>query len=681
MKNRLKISSVRIRLLIIFTSLLVLSLGLMAGFSYYFSKQFLVKSVNETAMSVGADYADRVQSRINELTLRVEDLAAIQNVRTGNDPKQIMEIMMAEKQRIGKFDVIAFIFPDGNAVKSDGTTGYLGDRDYFKKIVGTKMPYVSEPVIARATGKLSIQVAVPVLYNGNMTGVITAAYSLDSLNALIKEIKFQESGYGFVADATGKIIAYPNRPEFIDKLNITQQSVNPELNLQAGELDNRLINLCKNVLANNQQESGEYVLFDNITNVAVATAINLAGGQRWVLMVTAPETEVAKDVAALTRIVIFVLLGCTLLASLLILYISKQFAQPITAMRDEALLVSTGDLRLRQTNIQSEDEIGQLSDAFQKMTNHLRHVIITTQSQAELVAASSEELTASAHQSAEAANQVAAAITQIAQGSGQQAAEINSMSTVAEEISAKVEDTLAAVKLVAGIATETSNSAVSGRQAIETATKQMKQIGQSSGILQDIIKELAKGSIEIGEIISLISSIAGQTNLLALNAAIEAARAGEHGRGFAVVAEEVRKLAEGSNQAAQRVANLIKKNEQDMNEALMAAQASGKGVQAGINIVSVADDTFHSISASVVQLSSQMQEILQSMNQIGIGSRELAGYAQSVDKISKENAAETQTVSAATEEQSASIEEIASSSQELANAAGDMQTAVANFRT
>ncbi|SFL49266.1 methyl-accepting chemotaxis protein [Pelosinus propionicus] len=681
MKAKFKISSVRIRLLIIFTSLLVLSLGLMSGVSYYFSKQFLVKSVNQTAMSVGTDYANRVQSSINELTLRVEDLAAIPNVRNGSDSKQIMEIMIAEKQRIGKFDVIAFIYPDGNAVKSDGTTGYLGDREYFKKIVNTKVPYVSDPVIARATGKLSIQVAVPVLYNGNLTGVITAAYSLDSLSSLIEEIKFQESGYGFLADATGKIIAYPNEPELIGKLNIAQKTVNPEVTLQAGELDNRLINLFKNSLASNQQASGEYILFNDVTNVAVATAINLAGGQRWVLMVTAPETEVTKDVSSLTQIVVFVLLGCTLIASLFILYVSKQFAQPITVMRDEALLVSAGDLRLRQTAIQSEDEIGQLAGAFQKMTDHLRHVIITTQSQAELVAASSEELTASAQQSADTANQVAASITQIAQGSGQQAAEINSMSTVIAEISAKIKQTSETAKMVAGIATETSNATDNGRQAIEKATEQMKQIGKSSEVLHDVIKELAKGSCKIGEIISLISSIAGQTNLLALNAAIEAARAGEHGRGFAVVAEEVRKLAEGSNQAAQQIANLIKKNEQDMNEAIIAAQASGEGVQVGIDIVSIADETFQSISASVVQLSTQIQEMQQEMDQIALGSQEVVEYVHRIDKVSKENATESQTVSAATEEQSASVQEIASSSQGLANAAGDMQTAVEKFIT
>jgi methyl-accepting chemotaxis protein len=681
MKSKLRITSIRIRLLTTFTLLLVLSLGLMCGFSYYFSKQFLVKSVNETAMSVSADYANRVQSSINELTLRVEDLAANQNVRSGNDPKQIMEMMVEEKQRIGKFDVIAFIFPDGNSVKSDGTTGYLGDREYFKKIMSTKLPYVSEPVIARATGKLSIQIAVPVLHNGNLTGIITAAYSLDSLNSLIKEIKFQESGYGFVADATGKIIAYPNRPELIEKLNITQKNVNPELNLQGGELDNRLINLFQNALASHQQASGEYVLFDNITNIAVATAINLAGGQRWGLIVTAPKAEVTRDVSALTRIILFVLLGCILLTSLIILYISKQLAQPITAMRNEALLVSAGDLRVRQTSIQSGDEIGQLANAFQKMTDHLRHVILTTQTQAELVAASSEELTASAHQSAEAADQVAAAVRQIAQGSGQQAAEINGMTIVAAEISKKIEQAAATIKLVADIATETSNSAISGQDVIEKTTNQMKQIGQSSGILQDVIKELAKGSIEICEITSLISSIAGQTNLLALNAAIEAARAGEHGRGFAVVAEEVRKLAEGSNQAAQQIANLIKRNEQNMKEAIKATQASGEGVQAGINIVSAADDTFQRISISVVQLSSQIQEILQVMDHIGIGSKEFTRSVHRVDRISKENVARTQTVSAATEEQSASIQEIASSSQELASAAGDMQAAVTNFLT
>lgn len=112
----------------------------------------------------------------------------------------------------------------------------------------------------------------------------------------------------------------------------------------------------------------------------------------------------------------------------------------------------------------------------------------------------------------------------------------------------------------------------------------------SSSYRQTTIGELGKGAQEIGEIVSLISSITRQTNLLALNAAIEAARAGEAGRGFAVVAEEVRKLAEESNQAAQKIEALVQRNQADMQQAISATNANSEGAKEGIKVVELAGD-------------------------------------------------------------------------------------------
>jgi len=254
------------------------------------------------------------------------------------------------------------------------------------------------------------------------------------------------------------------------------------------------------------------------------------------------------------------------------------------------------------------------------------------------------------------------------------------MATVAEEMSARIEQIAATGKQIAGIADDTSQSSAQGRKAVDKVMEQMRSIGNESVAVQKTIGELAKGAREIGEIVTLISSIAGQTNLLALNAAIEAARAGEAGRGFAVVAEEVRKLAEESNQAAQQIAGLIKNNEAAMSQAIVATQASGEGVKTGIAVVESAGETFKTIAVAVDRLSAQIQEVTESINQIAAGSQELVLSVHNIDTVSKENAAEAQSVSAATEEQSASMEEIASSSQALAQTAAELQAAVANFK-
>ena len=168
--------------------------------------------------------------------------------------------------------------------------------------------------------------------------------------------------------------------------------------------------------------------------------------------------------------------------------------------------------------------------------------------------------------------------------------------------------------------------------------------------------------------------------LLPLNAAIEAARAGEQGRGFAVVAEEVRKLAEQSQDAAKQIALLIGEIQGETDKAVVAMNDGTREVKVGAEVVNASGIAFQEITVVINKVSDQTKEISGAIEQMAIGSQQIVGLVKQIDALSKKASGEAQTVSAATEEQSASMEEIASSSQALANLAMNLRKAVSKFQ-
>ena len=678
--KKMKVKKIQTRLLMALLPLVILALCLLSGASYYLSKQALTKSVNQTAMAVGTDYSQRVQSDMEIMVVQLEDLASIQRVRSGADRTQIFEALAESHKRLGKFDAMVFISPTGAGITNEGKDASYADRDYFKKVMATKKAVVSDPLLSKATGKLAVVVAVPVMNQGQLTGVLVGTFSTDRLNAMIKDLKFLETGYGQLADDSGMIIAHPKRADLMGKLNLKEKKINSELKLQQGELDDNLIKLFKTAMESGKQSMGNYTFVDNVARVAVFTPVELPGGQRWILSVAAPAAEATRDIDSLAQWMLGISLLSLLVVAVLVMFIAKKFAKPIGLIRDECLLLAQGDLREQIARVTSEDEIGQLAKGFRDMRTNLRALVGKVHAQAEQLAASSEELTASADQSAQASNQVANSITEVAEGAAAQLAAANDTAAVVQQMSASIQEVSATTNEVADQSNRAANQAHEGNKAVNKAVEQMGRIEKTVNNSAQVVAGLGERSKAIGQIVATISGIAGQTNLLALNAAIEAARAGEQGRGFAVVAEEVRKLAEQSQAATEQISELIGGIQGDTEQAVAAMDSGTREVKLGAEVVDAAGRAFHEIVELVTQVSGQVKDVSATIEQMAIGSQQIVESVNKIDKLSKDAAGQAQNVSAATEEQSASMGEIASSSQSLAKLALELQEAVGQFR-
>jgi methyl-accepting chemotaxis protein len=386
-----------------------------------------------------------------------------------------------------------------------------------------------------------------------------------------------------------------------------------------------------------------------------------------------------RDAVISNRIILGTALFSLIFSIIVGLWIARSIAGPISVVTRALGEVAKGNMRVCDLKVDSENELGSLAVALNKMKNEIGGLVRRIGEHAEQVAASAEKFADSAGQSATAANLIAEAITEVAVGAEKQTCAADVAKTVVDNMTTGINEITILADEITGVAEKAVEVTYVGETALGRATEQMNLIASGTTTVQKAINQLSASSKEIGDIVSVISNLASQTNLLALNAAIEAARAGEQGRGFAVVAEEVRKLAEQSQGAAQKIDVLIRENKINMDEAVTSMSAGTIAVNDGIEVVANTGKTFADITLSLGHMSSQVMNISASVRKIAGGSQQVVSSVRSIDELSKMTAGHTQTVSAATEEQAASMEEIAASSEALTSMAAQLREIVHRF--
>ena len=214
---------------------------------------------------------------------------------------------------------------------------------------------------------------------------------------------------------------------------------------------------------------------------------------------------------------------------------------------------------------------------------------------------------------------------------------------------------------VSELSHHTTTQAEEGGKAVTNTVNQMNSIHESIMESNAMIKSLYERSKDISSILDVITGIADQTNLLALNAAIEAARAGEHGKGFAVVADEVRKLAEQSQQSAKEISEIVQGIQKDTESSVQLMTRVTGDVQAGVQVSNEAIEKFNQILQSTKEITPQMEDVSATAQQMSASVQEVTSIANELAVIAKGNATTSEEVAASSEEQLASMEEISAS--------------------
>jgi methyl-accepting chemotaxis protein len=656
------LKSIQAKMTIMMLAICLGSLALLGGMNYWRALGIITDNVVQNMQKQASVSARDVGNWLDTRKAEISFISSAPEIQRGQ-AQEIFPFLKSIAQDHPLYGIMGYIYPDGTTISTLGKPVNLGDRAYFKQAMKGEI-CVSDPLVAKSGSDLLSVIAVPVKVDGKVTGVVYGSVNMQGLTQQVLEIKAGKTGYAMLTQADGLRIVHPD-PEIAMKDNPLK---NPDLSLEQKAMNEHMV----------AGDTGVVRISNN--GVESFTAYAPVPGVHWSLGVTVPVSEMTGVVSSLTVISLVTIVIVLIIAALLIAWYARKIAKPIRKIEVVANQIAAGDVRPLELNIFTEDEIGRLGQTFGKMTDNLRQLIQQILGVTDQVAASSQELTASAEQSAQAANQVAGSITAVAEGATSQLKAVENSSAVIGQMANHLQQAVTTANKVAGKSVQALEKATEGRKSVSEAITHMTQIRETVDSSAQIVEKLGERSKEIGQIVDVIASIAGQTNLLALNAAIEAARAGEQGKGFAVVAEEVRKLAEQSQEAAKKIAELIGVVQTDTNQAVAAMDVGTDKVKIGSEVVNIAGKVFQEIETLVIEVSEQVKEISAAIQQNAVNSQQIVSSVKEIDVLSKKAVEETETVSAATQEQSASIQEIASASQVLANIAKNLQQVVSKFQ-
>lgn len=554
----------------------------------------------------------------------------------------------------------------GNIVYTDDYNKAENDyfkNDWYKVGKNTNKSVLWSPPYIDDVNKVTMVTATVPFYDKDkkFNGVTTADINLSSLQNMIKNIKIGETGKAFLLDSNGNYIAG------VDASKITKMKITNDENKNLAYLGNNIIKL----------QNGNESYFDGkVKNRIYYMKMPEIG---WTVALTISENELFEPLKSLMIKIILLIAIIGIVTTLFIIWFSKYIRDNLKDVNIFAEAIAKGDLT-QNIEIKTEDELGKMRSYLNKMNNNLKKTITSVSGNVGHVVAVAEELTASSVQTQMAAEQIAVSISELALGSEEQVRSSDEVVATAEEIYKGMKNISNNVQTVTNYSIQTYNKVEQGNEVIVKAVEQMQNINDKILYSSKTVDLLGSKSSEIGNIVSLITSVAEQTNMLALNAAIESARAGEHGKGFAVVAEEVRKLAEQSANSAGKISRLISEIQSEILRAIEAMDDGNSAVKLGTDMVGNVGDYFKGILSEVNGVSVQIQEVSFVVKEITEGTNKLVDVINKITSISKETAAGTQNIAASAEEQDAIMRETLEVAKKLSSAAINLGENISMFK-
>lgn len=380
-------------------------------------------------------------------------------------------------------------------------------------------------------------------------------------------------------------------------------------------------------------------------------------------------------------IVIAGVIGILVLAT--VLFISSNYAiRIINRLKEYMHYMAEGDfsVSIPEELLNRKDEFGDISQSVSIMQNSVRDIIRDVLDKSQLVAAHSEELTATTYESTKVADEISKAIENIAAGASEQAKDTEQGFDATIELGDAVVNNTNRMEALNQLVEKVNTLKDEGLELVKDLVAKAEISNKSSKEIKEVINTTNNSAEQISVASEMIKSIAEQTNLLALNAAIEAARAGDAGRGFAVVADEIRKLAEQSNKFTGEISSIISGLIEQSAIAVEAVEELEDAINTQNISVDMTSNKFDGIADSIEEMKESINIVAEAGKEMVAKKEYIAEIMENLSSVSQEYAAVSEEASASVEEQTASMIEIANASEELSNIAEELNTQVEKFK-
>ena len=433
----------------------------------------------------------------------------------------------------------------------------------------------------------------------------------------------------------------------------------------------------KNSLLDEDKGGSQYVTYDGKEYLYIYRISEETGAELAYLVPQEKVTASAAEIKSLTLILVII---ASIIAIITGVGISLNISTSMSSIIKRLKRVAEGDLTV-QMKTKGNSEFATLNKHIANMIDNTRKLILEVEGIADVVSASAENMESVSGQMEISSTGIIEALEEIDVGVGQQADDAQECLLQMDSLSQIIESVTEDIERTAKNSENTKEAVTQSIGTMEVLTEQTKDTIEVTTQVKEDVKDLEKKSSEIRKFVAIIADMAEQTNLLSLNASIEAARAGEAGRGFSVVAEEIRKLADGSHQAADEINKLVETIEKQTQGTVGIAVKAEKTVEEQAQTVEAIKEAFRQIykaTEEVIINITDVEEKVKGMDKERGGTLEAIS---SISAVSEETAASSSNVFSIAQSQKEIVGSLTQASEELKADTEELKKAISVFKT